>query len=165
MVPGLLCFLKLEETHSRVHPRFPLPLPHPCPSAVDGFSRFLLSLTASLLFVSPSPLLPHSPREGSYSQLPWGGWRAPPIPLCPCHSPFRWPPQAPGSEAARMSLLDSGGLGRAELVPGGLSPVGPAAGVAMGVFAPILSNLYVKGQPCLALRGQRGPSLLGELHL
>lgn len=35
----------------------------------------------------------------------------------------------------------------------------------MGVFASILSNLYVKGQPCLASRGQRGPSLLGELHL
>lgn len=89
MVPGLLCFLKLEETHSRVHLRFPLPLPRPCPSAVDGFSRFLLSLTASLLFVSPSHLLPHSPREGSYSQLPWGGWRAPPrYPCVPATVPL-----------------------------------------------------------------------------
>lgn len=139
LVPGLLCLLRSEERIFWAQSQFSVVSASPTPVTRRTASRCLLSPTATILCVSPSPHLPDSHRKGSCPWLPYGDWRSPP-PGKPC-------------VPARVPSGDS------------LCRASPAGRTGPGVLAPTLSNLCVNRRPCLAPRGDRGPSELVELRL
>lgn len=74
-------------------------------------------------------------------------------------------PIGPRLETGRVSLPVILEAQQGELVLEPACRASPAGRTGPGVLAPTLSNLCVNRRPCLAPRGDRGPSELVELRL
>lgn len=164
MVPGSLCFLRFEERVFGLGPAFHLSLPLPRPPTA---SHCLISVTATILRVSPPHHLPDSHRRGSCPWLPQGDWRSPPPgkPCVPARVPSGGPHRPPAQNRQSVPSRDSGNPAEWSSSQSLRAERAQCAGRGRGVFTLTLSNLCVKRQPCLAPQRGPGPSWLGELHL